>query len=82
MFSPDVVDGGEEQSPVGHDEVVGSAGSPVIVVDAPLLDGDPRLAGLVEEDAEVGGRAGDEAHLHAHEEAEGEGHGVGDKVEL
>ena len=83
QFLPDVADRGEEKSPVGHDEVVGSAAAAaVLVVDAPLLDDDPRLAGLVQEDAEVRGRPRDEPHLHAHEQPQGEGHRVGHKVQL
>ena len=83
QFLPDVADRGEEKSPVGHDEVVGSAAAAaVLVVDAPLLDDDPRLAGLVQEDAEVRGRPRDEPHLHAHEQPQGEGHRVRHKVQL
>ena len=82
QFLPDVADRGEEQSPVRHDEVVGSTAAAGLVVDAPLLDNDPRLAGLVQEDAEVRGRPRDEAHLHAHEQPQGEGHRVGHKVQL
>ena len=40
---PDVADRGEEESAVGNDEVVGDG---VVVFNAPLLDGDPRLARL------------------------------------
>ena len=82
QFLPDVADRGEKKSPVRYDEVVWSAAAAGLVVDAPLLDDDPRLAGLVQEDAEVRGRPRDEAHLHAHEQPQGEGHRVGHKVQL
>ena len=40
------------------------------------------IARLVQEDAEVRGSTGDEAHLHTHKQAEGEGRGVRNKVQL
>ena len=40
---PDVADRGEEESAIGNDEVVRDG---VVVFNAPLLDGDPRLARL------------------------------------
>ena len=40
---PDVADRWEEESAIGNDEVVRDG---VVVFNAPLLDGDPRLARL------------------------------------